>query len=675
MPLAAAGQDLRSRVTASLPRDLGPDALRVIANILEHEGPPPARTPSLVLDVLRDPLAATSAPALFERAVAADVSALARIGAAAAGPFLPALDAYIAALAETQAELMAAVAPFDAAGFLDLKDGVPLQRLPELHRAVDLDRLASTRTRFLQATTRFAAAVRAPGVQIPPPQRFDSPIGAVIIGGPGSDRHPAGAALIIDPGGDDTYERAPVSGGRIAVVIDLAGNDRYEGSDVAIHGLSAIVDVSGDDAYIAQGPGLAAAIAGVSVLVDLDGNDRYEAEIFGQGAALFGWGALVDLRGDDRYRVKAFGQAYGGTGGLALLWDLAGNDVYIGDGLPDAFAREGGVGFTQGAASGSRGELGGGIGILRDDQGDDRYEGQMFAQGTGYYYALGVLWDRAGNDSYRAVRYAQGNGVHEAAGLLHDESGGDRYVLAGGVGQGMGLDLAVGVLMDDAGDDSYRSTYVAQGSGTANGFGLLADEAGANVLEMGADPRSWGHAQWFRGLPTVGVFLGHSNARTMRNGEPLKDYLLKHEVEPAPSCAQHGGAARAVLDDPPRHLGHEALPCALAVAGDEEKARVWAAMDVALGLPGRPFLRPIARALREHPGPPELMQRLFEALRSHAYCAPRAFWAQAWATADEARAALDSPCWRLQAAALGRLRALGVVPPARDSVPAFLRVD
>ena len=33
--------------------------------------------------------------------------------------------------------------------------------------------------------------------------------------------------------------------------------------------------------------------------------------------------------------------------------------------------------------------LTGGIGILRDERGDDRYEAQMFAQGSGYYFALG----------------------------------------------------------------------------------------------------------------------------------------------------------------------------------------------------------------------------------------------------------------------------------------------
>ena len=103
--------------------------------------------------------------------------------------------------------------------------------------------------------------------------------------------------------------------------------------------------------------------------------------------------------------------------------------------------------------------------------------------------------------------------------------------------------------------------------------------------------------------------------------------MTRHEAEPATSCSEHANALRAVLDDPAENLGHPALPSALAAASGEERSRVWTAMDVALGLPGTPYLRPIALALREHPGPQELMQRLAAVLRSHAYCAPRAFCA------------------------------------------------
>jgi hypothetical protein len=413
----------------------------------------------------------------------------------------------------------------------------------------------------------------------------------------------------------------------------------------------------------------------VSVLVDLEGDDRYESGVFGQGAALFGWGALIDGAGNDRYRVKAFGQGYAGTGGIGLLWDAAGNDSYVGAGLTDAYQREGGVGFTQGASWGWRGQLGGGIGLLRDDAGDDRYDGQMFAQGAGYYYAFGVLWDGGGNDEYAAVRYAQGNGTHQAAGLLQDESGNDRYSLVGGVGQGMGLDLAVGALIDNGGDDSYRSNYVAQASGTANGFGLLVDETGSNAWEMGADPRSWGFAQWLRGLPTVGVLLhDRSRARFSRTSPTtLAEYGTKYEAEPAPDCKKSADAARAVITDPARHLGDEALTCALEIATPQEAGNIFAAFDAALSLPNAPYLQPISIALKAHPGPAPLMAKVGGILKSHPRCAARTLWAATWASADEARALLDSSCWRLQAAAVERLKALGVTWPAAASTPVFLR--
>ena len=89
--------------------------------------------------------------------------------------------------------------------------------------------------------------------------------------------------------------------------------------------------------------------------------------------------------------------------------------------------RGGGVSMAQGAAYGYRTSLAGGIGILRDDAGNDSYTAEMFAQGVGYYYGIGLLWDRGGNDKYQAVRYAQGNGVHEAVGVLRDEQGGAHY--------------------------------------------------------------------------------------------------------------------------------------------------------------------------------------------------------------------------------------------------------
>lgn len=640
----AMAQDLVSRANAALrERGLGPDGLRLIDNVLTHEFTAPPLTPPVVLELLRNPLAAVDAATLFERSIPADLRAFADLApAGGAQPFDALLDSYIAELANAQAELMGAVGNFDEAALLrELPTGIDSERLVALAAAVDRERLALARRLFLDATARLVRALRAPGMRFPAPQRFQSAIGLVVIGSAGADRHSPDAALIIDPGGDDVYERAPAMGGAISVVIDLDGNDRYQGSDVALHALRAIVDVFGNDTYAASGAGLGAAIAGISVLADLDGDDAYDAEVFGEGAGLFGVGALIDRRGNDRYRVRAFGQGYGGTGGLGLLWDQGGNDSYEASGLPDVYQRGGALSFAQGAAAGERAVLGGGIGILRDDAGDDRYRIDMFGQGTGYYFALGLLWDRAGNDQYSAIRYAQGNGVHQAVGVLREENGNDRYALSVGVGQGMGLDVAVGVLFDAAGDDHYRAHALAQASGTANGIGLLADEAGANTFEMNDHPLAWGQAQWFRHLPTVGVLLyDPARATFIRSGKPSAPSPLRieYETEAPLDCA--GDDMQSLLDDPERAVAeHGDLPCLIARGG------------------------------------PQFGERVQALLRADTRCRARAFYLSTWGSVAEAQAALGEPCWRAQAAARERLKALGVVPVPAASTADFLRAE
>lgn len=527
--------ELTTRVHAVLAqRGWGVDTLAVIDNIVSHESPPPLAAPPLVRELLRNPLAAADVPALLARAVPHTLQQWVQ-----APPMSPARNAepvpvidllvpYLADLAQAQRMLKSATggAQIDAQSIIRQLDSSPptAGQLVHLARVVDAKILARANAQFLEATTRFVAALRTASGKLRFPTeavRLDSTIGMVLIGTTGDDVYDSSAALIIDPGGNDTYTRAPATNGAVSVIVDLGGNDRYLGSDVAVHGFSAIVDLAGDDRYQLSGPGLGATIVGAALVFDYGGDDVYEAGYFAQGAAAFGIGALIDMRGNDTYRLRAGGQGYGMAGGIGLLWDRDGNDNYTAAGLADAFARGGGVSAAQGAAFGSRTSLGGGIGILRDDAGNDTYIAEMFAQGTGFYYGVGVLWDRGGDDRYQAVRYAQGSGVHEAVGVLRDESGNDRYALSVGVGQGMGLDLAVGLLLDGAGDDHYQAPALAQGAATANGLGIVFDADGADQWQLN-DQHGWGRAEWLRGLPTVGVLLyDPSRATFTRAGEPM----------------------------------------------------------------------------------------------------------------------------------------------------------
>lgn len=694
------GEELAVRVNAIFERrGLGPDSLSVIDNILRHEGVvPPPYAPPMVREILTRPLAAVNAAEWFDRAVPASLRRfIDELVAPDAGRQPPAsiedlVKTYVAELARAQEALRAAGkrGPIDAAAMMRQLEGeLPgTAALRDIAAVVDPAGIDRGTTLFLAATGRFVSALRATGASLRFPDaavRFNSPIGVVVIGTRGHDTHGPGAALIVDPGGNDSYERVPATGGAVSVIVDLEGDDRYGGSDLAMHGYSAIVDFSGNDRYEMSGPGLGAAIAGAAVLADLAGDDIYESPLFGQGAAAFGLGALIDLRGNDNYRVRAGGQGFAMTGGVGLLWDRAGNDRYVAAGLEDAYKRGGGISMAQGAATGLRTTLGGGIGLLRDDSGDDSYHAEMYAQGAGYYYSVGQLWDRAGNDDYRAVRYAQGAGVHEAVGVLRDESGNDRYALSVGVGQGMGLDLAVGTLVDAKGSDSYQADVVAQGAATGNGFGLLFDAEGSDRWTIGAHPDSWGRARWSRRLPTSGLLVydpalavfaraggvlpqsrdaaayGGPNAAVSpaheASGEracpPFERATAADDLSTAEALRRSGpglagGAAdprayavvlhrlttqlQATLAELPADdfnvtwaLSHT-LRCALIAAAADHAEGMWQDMEQVLAMqPETPFAGAFAYALRGRPAPAAVMEKVLAVLDSHPRCGVRTF--------------------------------------------------
>jgi hypothetical protein len=299
--------------------------------------------------------------------------------------------------------------------------------------------------------------------------------------------------------------------------------------------------------------------------------------------------------------------------------------------------------------------------------------------------------------------------VHQAIGVLRDEDGDDGYSLAGGVGQGVGHDMALGLLVEASGRDTYEAKYLAQGSASSNGIGVLADLAGGGGWSMGPDASAWGSAQPARGLPSVGVLL-HDAAAAAFTRPPLPAAKRRQrnscpEIAPAPSAARDVAAAllavspglaagkpeaaayasllRRLIDDPqgamdevrPEHFSMvwafgETLHCALAAAPPEAARAMWQAFERALADPRTPLAGAIGRALRRRPAPPEPQARLVAALDRHASCAVRAEALLAWPAEARARARLGSACWREQAAALR------VLPPdaraGASGLPSFL---
>ncbi len=370
-----------------------------------------------------------------------------------------------------------------------------------------------------------------------------TPDGLIVIGGlgPNSYELDGEVALVLDLGGDDEY-RGFIGASRNtqhgnAVVIDLAGNDRYTGAPLGLAtgrlGVGLLFDRAGNDTYqLALGSG-GAGIGGVGILFDMQGNDRYIGNRLSQGAALGGVGLLVDVAGHDQYSSHGFALGFGGPLGVGALIDVEGDDHYhCGDVVPSAYnaqeapqAKPGDPLFQYdcfglGVGAGSRvltkrpewraQSLAGGLGLLMDLKGQDRYQSANFSQGMGYFFGAGVFLDLDGNDHYGAARYGHGASAHHGVALFIDHQGDDHYGSTGpyynaGVAWDHGVSLTIdagtgrdiyaldrttglgkadytgwAVFVEEGGDDHYT---------IQSGFGNAAEQSLAGFIDLSGNDR------------------------------------------------------------------------------------------------------------------------------------------------------------------------------------------
>ena len=348
--------------------------------------------------------------------------------------------------------------------------------------------------------------------------RLETSAGEIIIGGFGSSRYSGSPAIIIDLGGDDEYNisASQEKGVGSSVIIDLGGNDVYRAESDFVYGsgffgTGILVDLSGDDTYLTKNFSLGSGLFGVGMLVDEEGDDKYFGDTFTMGAGSFGMGFLTDMAGSDQYSGALFAQGFGFVSGMGALIDSSGNDNYFAGGRYKDILRykDHYISLSQGFAYGLRPMMSGGIGILFDLSGNDLYTSDIFGQGSSYWFSLGTLMDAEGNDKYVSFQYAQGAGTHLCLGILEDGSGDDVYI-SHGVSQGCGHDLALGMLWDKSGDDNYVTYDLSQGAGSANGFGILVDEGGDDGYYVGRNDNTQGYGNPRRDYGSVGMLLDFS---------------------------------------------------------------------------------------------------------------------------------------------------------------------
>ncbi|MFO0756350.1 MAG: hypothetical protein U0359_07660 [Byssovorax sp.] len=438
--------------------------------------------------------------------------------------------------------------------------------------------------------------------------------------------------LLFDLGGDDTYEvpagasddKRPVS-----VAIDVRGADHYgyaiipdtkdgdllpsdgkgryhssktpdmdygpitisriarQGAGLA--GIGMLWDLGKDsDSYQSLAISQGFASMGVGILYDEGGDDTYKAEVGAQGAATFGIGALIDGGGKDTYQSFSYSQGFGGAKGAGALVDAGGDDIYFCDpgsptlgGHPLYFTPQlpgkGNSSMSQGAAMGRRPQaaddaayMAGGIGILHDKAGSDKYTGSVFAQGVGYWQGIGMLVDSAGDDTYNALWYIQGSTAHFSLSVFLEEGGNDSYnpdFVPAATSIGLGHDFSASVHLDEGGDDYYRAPGLSLGSGNINGIGCLVNSGGNDTYEVAGDPTlgagNYSSEAMFgmdrQNAPTIGIFVDVGGADQYTVGgesRALDDTTWSYEPQPYPppqmvetehGCSADDGSGSAVL--------------------------------------------------------------------------------------------------------------------------------
>ena len=237
------------------------------------------------------------------------------------------------------------------------------------------------------------------------------------------------------------------------MIIDLAGNDRYLVTDSAVEssadrwkaglrpsfgagvlGYGIVHDVAGNDSYKSLRQTQGRAHFGIGLLWDEAGDDVYDGFAHAQGSAEFGAGLLLDRSGVDKYLIFHQGQGFGSVRGVGYLMDTGVDaDVYVANtqqiDFPSLVDPKRNHSMAQGVGFGFRGDLvdghsvSGGVGVLQDEGGSNRFQADFFSQGHAYWYAVGILISGAGSDSYAAGKYAQGTSAHYGVGVLWDRGG------------------------------------------------------------------------------------------------------------------------------------------------------------------------------------------------------------------------------------------------------------
>lgn len=427
-------------------------------------------------------------------------------------------------------------------------DAVVYQRQMALSRNVEMSYMYAAAQELTTAAVEAKNIIGASGQKQDYKFEIDTEWGKISLTGGNVNVHDGGPTFIaIDTSGDDTWvnpacnqtlqnwasfcidtqgkdffvSHPALKGTAVAAWQERSNHRGLSGPCSAAFGISAICDSEGDDVYRTARSGLGSALFGVAYLLDDSGDDFYDAYAEAEGYGRFGIGILEDRAGKDIYQGFSQVQGCGSPRGAGVLLDRLGDDTYTANDQVIDFASpqspEHNLSMSQGAGVGFRSDYlngrsqAGGLGILLDSAGSDRYSCGVYGQGVGYWMGTGLLLDNTGDDTYEGFWYSGGVGALFGVGYLEDIQGKDQYTGARNANMGVGFDFAVGMFIEGTGDDKYTTSTLSLGASSENGIGVFVDQGGVDTyacsgLSMGQSSEASKNSLRERAL-AVGLFL------------------------------------------------------------------------------------------------------------------------------------------------------------------------
>ena len=315
--------------------------------------------------------------------------------------------------------------------------------------------------------------------------------------------------LCIDLGGSNTFTgRFGAGVGYASVLMAFGDHNRYVTPDVGIGagllGVGLAYDLGKASNFSGQSLCFGSGIAGVGALYSEAPQAAFHAVSQTEGYGFFGVGLLKTIGNECSYNGQLFCQGAARTQGVGWLATTGSDNSFKAGGLVKIPGRNTTLSASQGYSAGfqtAEGLLSGGIGMLTDLGGGNLYNGEVRCQAAAQWGGIGTLYDEGGHGSRVAVQESQGFANHEAAAYLFDMGGASSFVARERSSDACAGDYSVAFLLDRGGHNVYAGKDTRIASGSSNGLAIFLSSGGENTYAH--RPASAAPA---RGAGSVGIF-------------------------------------------------------------------------------------------------------------------------------------------------------------------------